>query len=83
MHVFYFYSVALLMNCLKIFCQVEEIDDIDGNINDPFVAAAIANEKELDLSEEQKNNFRKVCRHVLLLNIVLSIFLLYCPLYDS
>ncbi|GMY20566.1 protein CHROMATIN REMODELING 20, partial [Fagus crenata] len=40
--------------------EVEEIDDIDGNINDPFVAAAIANEKELDLSEEQKNNFRKV-----------------------
>ena len=62
---------------------MEEIDDIDGNINDPFVAAAIANEKELDLSEEQKNNFRKVCQHVLLLNIVLSIFLLYCPLYDS
>jgi transcriptional regulator ATRX len=42
---------------------VEEIDDIDGNSNDPFVAAAIANEKELDLSEEQKKNFRKVCQH--------------------
>lgn len=42
---------------------MEEIDDIDGNSNDPFVAAAIANEKELDLSEEQKKNFRKVCQH--------------------
>ncbi|XP_062144098.1 protein CHROMATIN REMODELING 20 isoform X2 [Alnus glutinosa] len=40
--------------------EVEEIDDIDGNSNDPFVAAAIQNEKELDLSEEQKKNFRKV-----------------------
>lgn len=43
------------------FSQVEEIDDIEGNSSDPFVAAAIANEKELDLSEEQKSNFRKVC----------------------
>lgn len=42
---------------------MEEIDDIDGSFNDPFVAAAIANEKELDLSEEQKKNFRKVCQH--------------------
>ncbi|XP_059628567.1 protein CHROMATIN REMODELING 20 isoform X2 [Cornus florida] len=40
--------------------EVEEIDDIDGNPSDPFVADAIANEKELDLSEEQKRNFRKV-----------------------
>uniref|UniRef100_A0A5B7C3W7 ATP-dependent helicase ATRX n=1 Tax=Davidia involucrata TaxID=16924 RepID=A0A5B7C3W7_DAVIN len=40
--------------------EVEEIDDIDGNSSDPFVADAIANEKELDLSEEQKRNFRKV-----------------------
>ncbi|BBH06757.1 P-loop containing nucleoside triphosphate hydrolases superfamily protein [Prunus dulcis] len=39
---------------------VEEIDDIDGNSSDPFVAAAIANERELDLSEEQKKNYRKV-----------------------
>lgn len=42
---------------------MEEIDDIDGNSNDPFVAAAIANEKDLDLSEEQRNNFRKVCQN--------------------
>lgn len=42
---------------------MEEIDDIDGNSNDPFVAAAIQNEKELDLSEEQKKNFRKVWQH--------------------
>lgn len=40
---------------------MEEIDDIDGNSSDPFVAAAIANERELDLSEEQKKNYRKVC----------------------
>ncbi|ONI05013.1 hypothetical protein PRUPE_6G351600 [Prunus persica] len=40
--------------------EVEEIDDIDGNSSDPFVAAAIANERELDLSEEQKKNYRKV-----------------------
>lgn len=40
--------------------EVEEIDDVDGNSCDPFVAAAIENEKELDLSEEQKKNFRKV-----------------------
>ncbi|KAF8401989.1 hypothetical protein HHK36_012940 [Tetracentron sinense] len=39
--------------------EVEEIDDIDGNSSDPFVADAIANERELDLSEEQKKNFRK------------------------
>lgn len=42
-------------------CQVEEIDDIDGSSGDPFIVAAIANEKELLLSEEQKRNYRKVC----------------------
>ncbi|KAH7571822.1 hypothetical protein JRO89_XS04G0150700 [Xanthoceras sorbifolium] len=40
--------------------QVEEIEDVDGNSSDPFVADAIANEKELVLSEEQRKNFRKV-----------------------
>ncbi|PON45964.1 hypothetical protein PanWU01x14_254720 [Parasponia andersonii] len=40
--------------------EVEEIDDIDGSITDPFVAAAVANEKELILSEEQMKNYRKV-----------------------
>ncbi|GAV83009.1 SNF2_N domain-containing protein/Helicase_C domain-containing protein [Cephalotus follicularis] len=40
--------------------EVEEIADIDDNPSDRFVAAAIANERELMLSEEQKNNFRKV-----------------------
>ncbi|KAF5735221.1 protein CHROMATIN REMODELING 20 isoform X4 [Tripterygium wilfordii] len=40
--------------------EVEEIDDIDGDFNDPFVADAIANEKELILSEEQRKNYRKV-----------------------
>ncbi|XP_062084347.1 protein CHROMATIN REMODELING 20 [Humulus lupulus] len=40
--------------------EVEEIDDIDGSSIDPFVAAAVANEKDLSLSEEQKKNYRKV-----------------------
>ncbi|XP_011038466.1 PREDICTED: protein CHROMATIN REMODELING 20-like isoform X2 [Populus euphratica] len=40
--------------------EVEEIEDIDGNSTDPFVAEAIANEKELVLSEEQRKNYRKV-----------------------
>ncbi|PKI39095.1 hypothetical protein CRG98_040519, partial [Punica granatum] len=39
---------------------VEEIDDIDANLNDPFVADAIANEREMVLSEVQKGNFKKV-----------------------
>ena len=41
---------------------MEEIDDIDGNSSDPFVADAIANERAADLSEEQKNKFKKVCQ---------------------
>ncbi|XP_074311682.1 protein CHROMATIN REMODELING 20 isoform X2 [Silene latifolia] len=40
--------------------EVEEIDDIDDDSSDPFVADAIANEKELELSEVQKKNYRKV-----------------------
>ncbi|KAF9612310.1 hypothetical protein IFM89_038913, partial [Coptis chinensis] len=40
--------------------EVEEIDDIEENCSDPFYADAIANEKEIDLSEEQKKLFRKV-----------------------
>lgn len=40
--------------------QVEEIDDIDDDPSDPFVADAIANEKELDLSEEQRKKYKKV-----------------------
>ncbi|XP_020598505.1 protein CHROMATIN REMODELING 20 isoform X2 [Phalaenopsis equestris] len=40
--------------------EVEEIGDIDFDSRDPFYCDAIANEKELDLSEEQKRNFRKV-----------------------
>lgn len=44
----------------EYFFQVEEIDDIDGNSSDPFVAAAVANERELDLSEVQKRSYRKV-----------------------
>ncbi|KNA07910.1 hypothetical protein SOVF_167500 isoform B [Spinacia oleracea] len=39
--------------------EVEEIDDIDDP-NDPFIADAIANEQELDLSEEQRKNYKKV-----------------------
>eukprot|EP00257_Ricinus_communis_P017978 XP_015576553.1 protein CHROMATIN REMODELING 20 isoform X1 [Ricinus communis] len=40
--------------------EVEEIEDIDGCSNDPFIAVAIANEKELILSEEQRKNYIKV-----------------------
>ncbi|XP_044499237.1 protein CHROMATIN REMODELING 20-like isoform X2 [Mangifera indica] len=40
--------------------EVEEIEDIDDDSNDPFVADAIANERELILSEEQRKKFRKV-----------------------
>ncbi|KAH7839935.1 hypothetical protein Vadar_010494 [Vaccinium darrowii] len=40
--------------------EVEEIDDIDGNNNDPLVAVALANEREAGLSEAQKKNYRKV-----------------------
>ncbi|KAL9234971.1 hypothetical protein vseg_009778 [Gypsophila vaccaria] len=40
--------------------EVEEIDDIVDDASDPFVADAIANEKELELSEAQRKNYRKV-----------------------
>nr|XP_029119817.1 protein CHROMATIN REMODELING 20 isoform X2 [Elaeis guineensis] len=40
--------------------EVEEIGEIEGNINDPLYAAAIANEKEIELSEEQRRKYRKV-----------------------
>ncbi|GMI65154.1 hypothetical protein like AT1G08600 [Hibiscus trionum] len=40
--------------------EVEEIEDIDGSSDNPLVADAIENEKELILSEEQRKNFRKV-----------------------
>lgn len=46
---------------------MEEIDDIDGDSTDPFVAAAVANEKEVALSEEQKKNYKKVRQFFLLL----------------
>ncbi|XP_055834893.1 protein CHROMATIN REMODELING 20 isoform X2 [Solanum dulcamara] len=40
--------------------EVEEIDDIEDSSGDPFVTDAIANERELNLSEEQKRKFKKV-----------------------
>ncbi|XP_019439925.1 PREDICTED: protein CHROMATIN REMODELING 20 isoform X2 [Lupinus angustifolius] len=40
--------------------EVEEIDDVDASSSDPFIAAAIANERELDLSDEQRRQFKKV-----------------------
>ncbi|KAK8633968.1 hypothetical protein V6N13_014797 [Hibiscus sabdariffa] len=40
--------------------EVEEIEDIDGSSDNPLIADAIENEKELILSEEQRKNFRKV-----------------------
>lgn len=39
---------------------MEEIDDVDGTSYDPFIADAIANEGDLNLTEEQKRNFKKV-----------------------
>ncbi|XP_050224563.1 protein CHROMATIN REMODELING 20 isoform X2 [Mercurialis annua] len=40
--------------------EVEEIEDIDGGSTNPFIAAAVANEKDLVLSEDQRKNYRKV-----------------------
>lgn len=40
--------------------EVEEIDDVEGSSIDPFTADALANEGDLNLTEEQKRNFRKV-----------------------
>ncbi|PPD67158.1 hypothetical protein GOBAR_DD35963 [Gossypium barbadense] len=40
--------------------EVEEIEDVDGSSDNPLVADAIENERELILSEEQRKNFRKV-----------------------
>ncbi|KAK8963018.1 DNA repair and recombination protein RAD54 [Platanthera guangdongensis] len=40
--------------------EVEEIGEIDFDSRDPFYSDAIANEKEIDLTEVQKRNFRKV-----------------------
>ncbi|KAK4487524.1 hypothetical protein RD792_005829 [Penstemon davidsonii] len=40
--------------------EVEEIDDVDDSSSDPFVADAIANERDLHLTEDQKRNFIKV-----------------------
>lgn len=39
---------------------MEEIDDVDGTSHDPFIADAIANEGDLNLTEEQKRNFKRV-----------------------
>ena len=40
--------------------QVEEIGDVDGASRDPFVADAIANERDLSLTLNQMRNFKKV-----------------------
>lgn len=40
--------------------EVEEIGELECISSDPLYADAIANEKEIDLSEEQKRNFRTV-----------------------
>ncbi|XP_057868490.1 protein CHROMATIN REMODELING 20 isoform X1 [Cryptomeria japonica] len=40
--------------------EVEEIDDIENCPRNPIYAAAVANEKECGLTEEQKSKFRKV-----------------------
>lgn len=40
--------------------QVEEIDEIPIDYFDPFYADAVANENCNDLSEKQRQNYRKV-----------------------
>lgn len=40
---------------------MEEIDDLEGS-SDFLIPDAIVNEEEINLSEEQKKNFRKVCQ---------------------
>lgn len=40
--------------------EVEEIDDIEGSLNDPIVADAIKSERELYQSQDHNKNFRKV-----------------------
>ncbi|KAL8517913.1 hypothetical protein ACS0TY_009283 [Phlomoides rotata] len=40
--------------------EVEEIDGVDGTTSNPFLKAAIENESDLILTEEQKRNFRKI-----------------------
>ncbi|KAJ8421421.1 hypothetical protein Cgig2_030836 [Carnegiea gigantea] len=40
--------------------EVEEIDEVDDDASDPFIADAIANERELVLSEAQRKNYKKV-----------------------
>lgn len=39
---------------------MEEIGDVDGASRDPFVADAIANERDLSLTLKQMRNFKKV-----------------------
>jgi hypothetical protein len=58
---------------------VEEIDDVDDNSTDPFVAAAVANERELDLSEEQSRHFKKVYSYCII-GYLLRIKLIYWSL---
>lgn len=45
---------------------MEEIEDVDGSSDNPLVADAIENERELILSEDQRKNFRKVSQHRLM-----------------
>ncbi|XP_071702520.1 protein CHROMATIN REMODELING 20 [Rutidosis leptorrhynchoides] len=40
--------------------EVEEIDDVDGSSNDPFVSDAVVTERDLYQSEDHKKNFKKV-----------------------
>ncbi|KAL1542519.1 DNA helicase [Salvia divinorum] len=40
--------------------EVEEIGDVDGASRDPFVADAIANERDLSLTLNQMRNFKKI-----------------------
>lgn len=81
------FSFKELLKYFYFFFQVEEIEDVDGNSDDPFVADAIANERELALSEEQRKNFRKVCQYlsnsVFIFCVFFSIFLVVEVLFLS
>ena len=51
---------AKLISFLHVLLQVEEIIDLDKCKKDFLTAAAIASEKEIGFTEQQKRNIRKV-----------------------
>ena len=64
-NVYFMLSIFNVVSDMAVF-QVEEIEEIDDDPSDPFVADAIANERELDLSEEQRKKYKKVVSALLM-----------------